>query len=49
MAVSFSQTKPTDVRKLFIVKNDNEFVNMAFKLEPAIERIIKCAMPLSLP
>lgn len=49
MALSFSQQiKPLNVRKLFIVKNDNEFVNMAFKLEPAVERIIKCAMPLSL-
>jgi len=48
MALSFSRSNQNNIRKLFIVKNDNEFVNKAFQLEPAIERIIKCAMPLSL-
>jgi hypothetical protein len=35
-------------KKYFIVKNDNEFINSAFLLEPPIEHVLKCKMPLSL-
>ena len=45
---SFCRTVHFNYRKYMIIKNDNKFVNMAFKLEPAIQHIIECEMPLSL-
>lgn len=39
---------PELISKQFVVKNDNNYVNQAFMLEPPKETVIKCKMPLSL-
>ena len=45
---NISQIELNDFRRLFVLKNDNSFVNMAFQLQPPIQHIIECDMPLSL-
>lgn len=45
---NISQMELNDFRKLFVLKNDNSFVNMAFQLKPPIQHVIECDMPLSL-
>ena len=34
--------------KHFVVKNRDDFISNAFELQPPLERVIKCKMPLSL-
>jgi SNF2 family DNA or RNA helicase len=37
-----------DHMKYFVIKNRDDFIGNAFNLEPPLERVIKCKMPLSL-